>query len=137
EQVLFLMLLQEHEEVLERAQAWEDAHLLKRARDAETSHAMRRSAREVAAPEEHAPTVGVQVTGDAVEQRRFAGAVRADQAHQFAGLHGEVDLAHGRHAQKTLDETAHLEERHQRLARRSRLSIPPGERTTINSSRAP
>src|SRR5215831_1278869 len=131
------MLLQEHKEVLEGAQAREDAHLLKRARDAETSHAMRRGPGEVAAPEEHAPAVGAEVTRDAVEQRGLAGTVRADQAHQLAGLHLEVDLVHRRHAQEALDETTHLEERHQRLALRSKLSMPPGERTTTSSSRPP
>ena len=36
--------------------------------------------------------------GDGVDERRLAGAVRADQADQFAGLDVEVDVDHGVHA---------------------------------------
>src|SRR2546426_11789086 len=142
ERVLFLVLLEEDEEVLERAQAREDADLLKRARDAQARHAMGRDPGQVAAAEEHATVVGGEVAGDAVEERGLARAVRADETHQLAGLDGEVHVVHGGDAEETLDETANLQQRHQRsarapAARRSRLSIPSGERTTTRSRRPP
>ena len=39
------------------------------------------------------PAVGRQFAGDQVEQRRLAGAVRADDQPPFAGLDVEVDVA--------------------------------------------
>src|SRR3989442_14690144 len=103
---------------------------------------MGRDPGQVAAAEEHATVVGGEVAGDAVEERGLAGAVRADEAHQLAGLDGEIDLVDGGDAEEALDQPANLQERHQRVARapvarRSRLSIPSGERTTTTSSRPP
>jgi hypothetical protein len=40
------------------------------------------------------------------EHRGLARAVGADQAHQLAGLDGEVHLVHGRDAEEALDEAA-------------------------------
>ena len=84
QQLLLLVLLEEHQQVLERAEAGEDADLLERARHAEPRHAVGRRAGEVVAAEEHAPAVGGEIAGDAVEERGLARAVRADQAHQLA-----------------------------------------------------
>src|SRR5256884_3300912 len=49
QQVLLLVLLEEDEKILERAEAREDAHLLERARDPQARHAMRRDVGQVAA----------------------------------------------------------------------------------------
>src|SRR2546429_9048516 len=91
QQVLLLVLLEEDEKVLERAEAREDADLLERARDAQARHAMGRDVGQVAAAEPYAAAVGREVAGDAVEERGLARAVRADHAHQLARLDGEVD----------------------------------------------
>src|SRR5439155_11756708 len=142
QQVLLLVLLEEDEKVLERAEAREDAHLLERAPDPQARHAMWRGVGQVAAAEQHATAVGRKVAGDAVEERGLARAVRADEAHQLARLDDEIDLIDGRDAEEALDEAADLQQRHQRagrapVARRSRLSIPSGERTTTSSRSAP
>src|SRR5204863_6835999 len=123
------------------AQPRKDADLLEGAGDAEAGHAVWRRAGEVAAAEEHAAVVGGEVAGHAVEERGLARAVGADEAHDFARLHREVDAVDGRHAEEVLAEAAHLQQRHQRArappSRRSKLSRPSGERTTTSKSSAP
>src|SRR4029078_2932095 len=48
-------------------------------------------------------------TGDALDQGRLAGAVRADQAVDLARLHVEIDTAQGAHAGILLGQSADLE----------------------------
>src|SRR4029453_18577705 len=86
QQLLLLVLLQEHQQVLERAEPREDAHLLERARHTQPRHAVRVLAREIVAAEEHASAVGGEIAGDAVKERGLARAVRTDQAHELAWL---------------------------------------------------
>ena len=67
----------------------------------------------VVASEEHATAIGSQEAGHAVEERCLARAVGPDEAHQLAGLDGEVHAVHGRHPEEALHQPAHLEEGHQ------------------------
>src|SRR5919204_5372721 len=88
-QPLLLVLLHEHQQVFERAHARKDAHLLERATHAQARHAVGGGVGEIAPAEHHTPRVGGKVAGDAIEERRLARAVRADQAHELAALDGE------------------------------------------------
>ena len=111
--VFLLVLLEERHEVLERGEPRKHADELERAPDAETSDAVGRGAPVTSrSRNSDAAAVGRQEPGDAIEQRRLARAVRTDQAHQLARLHGEVDGVDGRHAEESLGEAADLEERH-------------------------
>ena len=65
--VLLLVLLEERHQVLQRGQPREHADELKRPANAEPGDAVGRGARHVAALEGHAPAVGGQEAGDAVE----------------------------------------------------------------------
>src|SRR5207253_10062538 len=92
--------------------------------------------------EEHLPTVSGDITGHAVEQRRLTRAVRADQADELTALDPEVHPVDGRDADEALDQPANRAQRHQpadrgALARRSRLSMPSGDRTTTSSRSMP
>ena len=62
------------------------------------------------AVERISPAVGSTSAGDALDQRRLAGAVRADDAVHLAGPHVEVDAAEGADAGVLLDQTADLED---------------------------
>ena len=48
--------------------------------------------------------------GDALDERRLAGAVVADERHDLAGAHLEVDVRQGLHGPERLREVADLEE---------------------------
>jgi hypothetical protein len=95
--------------VLEHGQPGEQADALQRARDAELA--------ELARPE---PAQLLVTPGDAagrradeaarhVEQRRLAGAVRADEAVHLTGLHRERDVTQRGHAPEGDADPAHLE----------------------------
>ena len=68
--------------VVQRRHAAERAHHLPGARDAETADALGAGVRDVVPVEEDAAVVGMHVAGDAVEQRRLAGAVGPDEARR-------------------------------------------------------
>ena len=142
QQALLLVLLQKDQEVVEHAETRKHADLLERAGDPQPRHPVARGVGQIAAAEEHLPTVSGDITGHAVEQRRLTRAVRADQADELTALDPEVHLVDGRDADEALDQTANLEQRHQpadrgALARRSRLSMPSGDRTTTSSRSMP
>ena len=48
--------------------------------------------------------------GDALDERRLAGAVVPDERHDLAGAHLEVDVREGLHGPERLREVADLEE---------------------------
>src|SRR5262249_45202268 len=137
----FLVLLEKRQEVLEGAQPREHAHELEGAAHAEPRHAMGGHARHLAAVEGDAALVWREIARDAVEQRRLAGAVGADQAHQLSRLHLEIDTVDGGDAEEPLGQAPHLEERHYAPVavprRRKRDSSPSGKRMTMMSSRSP
>src|SRR5438477_655494 len=64
---------------------------------------------------------------DAVDQRRFSGAIRPDQAEPFAGQHGEIDAVERDEAAETLAHPIDLEQRlghHRSFARRRCCTSP-------------
>ena len=130
-EAFLLVLLEERQQVLQGGEPREHAHQLEGASDAEPRDPMRGGAGHVLAAEEHPAAVGRQIAGHAVEQRGLAGAVGADQAHELARLHREVDRVHRGDPEEALGEAARLEERHVRpppAAARARRAAAAGPR---------
>jgi hypothetical protein len=97
--------------VLERGHLVEGTQFLKRPADAEPADLVRAQPGGVAPVEPHAAGVGKGEAGDQVEQRRLAGAVRPDDAHQLARAHREGDVAISHDATEALGEARDLEQR--------------------------
>ena len=60
------------------------------------------------AREDHAPIIGALGAGENLQQRRFAGAVLAQQRVRLSGFHGKLDVLQCKHAGKTLRDMFHL-----------------------------
>src|SRR5215204_5087440 len=73
-------------DVLERVQVREEPDVLEGPRDAHRGKPVRRKAGDVPALEGDAPGVGADHAGDQVEQRRLAGAVRANDRHHLRAV---------------------------------------------------
>src|SRR6185437_12240279 len=69
-------------------------HDLMRASEPRTGHIIRRHAGDIGAAEHDAPGVRLEHTVDEIEQRRFAGAIWADQAENFVLGDGEAQVMH-------------------------------------------
>ena len=76
--------------VLDGAHAEEDLQVLEGARETEPRQLVRGHAGDVLAGEQDAPAARRVETGDHVEQRGLAGAVRADHGKDLAGLDCEA-----------------------------------------------
>src|SRR5207248_11748323 len=72
---------------------------------------------DVAAEQVHRAAVGLQLAGDQVEQRRLAGAVRADDQPPLAGLDAEPDPGGDAQPAKRLFEAADFERAHSPASR--------------------
>src|SRR5262249_56002460 len=68
-----------HQEIVERAHVPEELHVLEGARDAEAGDLVRAKMREIAVAKSDGPAHRPVEAGDAVEDRRLARAVGADQ----------------------------------------------------------
>src|ERR1700722_10681748 len=66
-------------------------------------------ARDVDAADAHGTGIGPLDAHDELHHRRFAGAVRADQTQDFAGLHGKRHFLYGDEAAEALGEAFDLE----------------------------
>ena len=75
---------------------------LKFARNAHLRAAVNRQGRDVLAFEPDPPTAGRKVGGDHADERRFARAVRANEAADLASLEREVDMIIGDDPAETL-----------------------------------
>src|SRR5262245_55794899 len=82
-------------DVLQRRHATERAHHLPRPRYAGATDALGPHLRDLVAVEDDAPGVRVHVAADAVEQRRLAGPVGADETDDLARLDRQGHLAIG------------------------------------------
>src|SRR2546426_6621692 len=99
------------DDVLEHRHPAECAHELPGAGDAEPRDALWAGAGDVGAGEDDPPRVRVRVAGDAVEERGFAGSVRADEPDDLARRDRERDLLVGDEAAEALRDGADLEKR--------------------------
>ena len=80
------------------------SHDLKRPGEAERVDLVRRQPAQVAAGEGHPAGVGGEEPGDEREGRRLASAVGADQRHDLALGHREIEVLHRLHAAEPLAE---------------------------------
>jgi hypothetical protein len=79
-------------QVLGDRQRREDAGVLERAAEAATGAPVGGPRRDVGAVEDDAAVIGVEETGDEVEDRRLAGTVRTDEAEDL--IRCQVELFH-------------------------------------------
>jgi hypothetical protein len=79
-----------------------------RARETVPGDEVRRLAGDVDAVENNLAGIGREHAVDQIEQRRFAGAVRPDQAENFARLDDEAQILHRLQAAEVLADTIEL-----------------------------
>src|SRR5712691_2300763 len=134
-----------HQQVLERGQLGEDARHLERAAHALHRDLPRFQSVDALAPEEDAAGVAPLEAGDAVEERRLAGAVGTDEAVDPAGLEAQRDAVDRGDAAEALLDAVDLERRRHRpqTVRGSRYLIcriprtPRGMSSTTATMMAP
>src|SRR6185295_12354528 len=123
------------EHVLEQRKLLEQADLLEGAGDAEPRPLVRREPDEACSIEQKRTRVGLIDAGEEVQERRFAGAVRADQREDRACRDVDADVVHGAHAAEALVQLFGLEEAQARtLARKETQAwtMPPGMKSTTS-----
>ena len=99
-------------DVLEHRELVEQVHELERARDAEARDRLRRAAGDVAPSSSTLAAVGLVAAGQHVEAGGLAGAVRAHDARQAAGLEGERDVLQHDAVAEAQVQVLGLEQRH-------------------------
>ena len=97
-------------DVLEHGQRREEREVLERPPDAERRDAMGRQPEDRAAVEADVASVGRVEAAQAVEERRLAGAVRADEADDGAALDVEAEPVEGDDAAEVNREIAHAQQ---------------------------
>src|SRR5439155_18088623 len=90
---------------------------LEGAGEAELRARLRRETRDVVTCEQHLAGCRNEIAGQAVEEGRFAGAVRTDQAKYVALLQGHAGGIDGLEAAKGLCHVARFKEHHRLLPR--------------------
>src|SRR5262249_35962019 len=98
-------------DVLEDGQGGEEGDILEGPPDAPLGDAVGWRIPEGLAVEAEAPAVGGVEAGEAVEQRRLAGPVWTDDAHDLAHFHRERDLVEGDDAPEVDGDLVHGEDR--------------------------
>ena len=93
-------------------EAAEDRRLLRQIADALARAHVHRIVGDILIVEQHAAGIGRRQSHDHTERRRLAGAVRAEQADDFAGRDVEVDASHDRPAAVGLGEPFGAQRRH-------------------------
>src|SRR3989442_457981 len=133
-----------HQEIFERRQLGEDTDHLEGATDALAGDLVGFEPVDRLTVEEHAPLVAPLEAGDAVEERRLARAVGADEAVDAAGLETQRDAVDGQDAAEALAQPPDLQRRrrHQMvLGNRYFIckmpSTPRGMRSTTATMIAP
>src|SRR6476646_8199946 len=106
-----LVLLARQDQVLARGQLREDLRQLKRAADAKPVEIAGAQAGHRTAIDTHIARARPQLSEDAIEQCRFATAVGADDAGNFAFRDVERHPVHGHYAAEALLQVAHREHR--------------------------
>jgi hypothetical protein len=98
--------------VLAHREARKDVAALEGARDSLARDRVHRQAGDVLPGEEHLPRLRPQRARDEVEDRRLAGAVRADQRADLARLDAEVDLVDCHQRAEAAHQAAALKQGH-------------------------
>ena len=104
-------LLAAEEHVLDDVEVVGQREVLVDDLDAEVGRVLRAVDRDGLAVEEDLALVDRVDAGDALDQRRLAGAVVADEGHDLAGRDVEVDLVEGLDGAEALRDSAQLEDR--------------------------
>ena len=127
-----------HHHVLGQRHVAKRTHDLVGKGEAELRAAMDRHAGDVAPVEQHAAAIRRQHTGEQAQQSGLAGAIRSDQAQQFAARHRQGHIHDGMHATKGDRQAAGFELIHAMrlpVTRPSRPARPSGlKRITASSS---
>ena len=101
--------------VLHHAQVVEQAQVLERAGDAQRGNLVWRQASDVGTVVRRSTAVGAHQAGQHVEQRGFARAIRADDAHDLTGVGDQVDMVGGDQSAKALEKSPDHEQRFTRF----------------------
>jgi hypothetical protein len=81
--------------VVQNGQLLEQAADLERASDPYVRQAMGRPTGDIDLPNLYAPSRGLKVSGNDVDERRLAGSVRTDESKNLAALNREADVIDG------------------------------------------
>ena len=111
-----LLTLSGDQHVLQHRQPREHARQLEGATDAEPEHTVRRAVGDVLAPQADLALLHALITGDDVEERRLARAVRADQAVDLTLVDLECTTVQRLDAAVGLDHPADLDQGAHRVA---------------------
>ena len=112
------------EHVVEHGHRPEELDVLERARDAAPDDAVRRRVQQALAVEVELARVGLVEPRDHVEERRLAGAVRADQPDDLALLDVERDVVDRDDAAEAAGDVADGEQRHRGDSNRGNRTAP-------------
>ena len=99
------------EHVLDDVEVVAEREILVHDLDSEPGRVLRTVDRDRLAVEEDLTGIRGVDAGDALDQRRLAGAVVAHEGHDLAGAHLEVDVCQGLHRAEALRDPAQLERR--------------------------
>ena len=100
-----------YEQIVEHGGVVEQFGVLERSGDPEFGHPMSRHPAHVLAVEQHDARIRVVYAVDQVEDRRFAGPVRADDAEHFSPANLEGHVAHRLYAAEAQRQVACFEKR--------------------------
>jgi hypothetical protein len=119
------------QDVLQHRHGAEETEILEGAADAERGDAVARRLEQRDALELDGPLVELIEPAEAVEQRRLARAVRADEAADLAALDVEGDAVEGDDAAEALGDAGYAEQRLPLAARQRRRGRPRSGRCTL------
>ena len=132
------MRLHRERDIVERGEIAEQRRDLERARQPEMAAAIGRQRADVAAVEADAAALRRDFAGEEADQRRLAGAVRADDGVEFAARNIERDGVGGDDAAEALGQAFDLQQRFGHGARLSnRPAMPPCRKIATRSSVGP
>src|SRR5207244_1032883 len=125
-------------DVLEHGELGEDVGALEGTADTHAADLVRGYVGDVTAFEHHLAAVGLQVPCDQIEQGRLAGAIRADDGGNRAGLDRQTHVVGGHEAGEGFAQLAALQHRHRpptlvRTRWTRALRVPPTPPGNANS----
>ena len=111
EEVVLQQVVPADHDVVQHAHVVEQRQVLEGPADPEWRARGRLQVRDVASLEDDPPFGRRVSAGDAVQHRRLAGAVRADDREQLAAVHAEADVVQRAHTAKAQGHVPDLEQR--------------------------